>query len=504
MRTCSVRLARVLLSISLLALQPLTATAQGEWVVKGDCTPELTDGGQTRGLARRLPSIRKDWDPTKVYKQMVILVSFRDVDFKAEDPLSFYDAMFNQSGFNMRSGKSCVADYFRDQSGGLFNMSFDVYGPIKVDTLACPYTNPNEKTRNYGNGQFRNALLELINQHPEIDFKQYDWDDDGTVEQVIFVHAGLCGNQGEGTYGYIWPNTGSFTTVMTPDGIKVGNFTASAEHWKGNLGYCGIGTVCHEFSHCLGLPDIYPTNNKDIYSVVDEWDLMDGGNFTNYGWSPPNYSALEKMLLGWLTPVELTEAASIRDMKPVDDGGPVYIIKNNESDYYLLENYQWKGWNLGVPGRGLVIFHVNYNGTRWSYNYVNNNTKLGYELVHADGLDYDGWDKLLIARGATAKYANKARMNSLYLSSSPFPWSSDSTETVNSALMGTYNEITNISMSADGLVSFDFRGGDLVSISPTHAGQKSTDAYFDLQGRKVAGRPGKGVYIRDGRKVIIH
>ena len=504
-RIWSVRLSRGLLALCFALLPSFVVKAQDIKVVHGDCTPDLTDGdGLTRGMPRRLPKIRKNWDSTRVYKQMAVLVTFRDVDFKMEDPRATYDSIFNYPGFNKRLGPGSVADYFRDQSGGFLNLSFDVYGPIKLDTLACPYQTPTDKTRNYGKEQFRQATTQVFNQYPDVDYKQYDWNGDGQIEQVVYVYAGLCGNQGEGSYGYIWPNTGSFSTVKTPDGVKISNFTGSGELWRNNLGSCGIGTICHEFSHSLGLPDIYPTSNDAGYSAVDEWDLMDGGNFTNYGWCPPDYSPLEKMLFGWLKPVELTDPVTIKDMKPTHDGGEVYIIYNTASDYYLLENRQWKGWSLGVPGRGLVIYHVVYDESKWSSNSVNNvKGKYRYKLVHADGLDYDGWDDLLESRDAKSKYANKQRMNCLYLSTSPFPWSTDSTETVDRALVDTETPITNIRMTDDGLVSFDFRGGIPDAVNDVLAPRVVGDACFDLQGRRVIGCPGKGIYIVGGRKVII-
>ena len=504
-RIWNVRLSKVLLAISLVGLFPFVAQAQSIEVVRGDCTPDLTDGGSlTRGARRQLPKMRQDWDASRVYKQMVILVSFRDVTFQAEHPQEVFNSFFNQSGYNQRNGVGCVADYFREQSGGLFNIEFDVYGPVIVDTLACPYNNPTSKTRNYGKEQFQTATRQVLAENPDVDYSQYDWNGDGQIEQVVYVFAGLCGNQGEGSYGYIWPNSGSFATVTAPGNLKISNFTASGELWRNNLGNCGIGTICHEFSHSLGLPDIYPTSNDAGYSAVDEWDLMDGGNFTNYGWCPPDYSPLEKMLLGWLTPVELSGPTTVKDLKPTADGGVVYIIYNTQNDYYLLENRQWKGWSLGVPGRGLVIYHVKYDASKWSSNSVNNvKGDYRYELVHADGLDYDAWDVLLEQRGDKRKYANKLRMNCLYLSTSPFPWSTDSTATVNEALTGTKTPITNITMSDDGLVSFDFCGGDQSAILLPTSTLNARKEYFDLQGRRITGRPGKGVYIVEGKKVII-
>ena len=148
---------------------PLRLSAQKEWVIRGDCTPvdslsSLLMGGSDSspkqgrtGGVRRLPSPKTQWDSTKVYRQLVILLSFRDVDFKMENPQAIYDSIFNYNGYNQDLGKGCVAEYFRDQSNGLFNLSFDVYGPVKVDTLACPYSSPDDKTRNYGKDQFSTA-----------------------------------------------------------------------------------------------------------------------------------------------------------------------------------------------------------------------------------------------------------------------------------------------------------------------------------------------------------
>ncbi len=498
---------------------PLRLSAQKEWVIRGDCTPEPSEGAVTRGLRYKLPTPKTQWDSTKVYRQLVILFSFRDVDFKIENPQATYDSIFNYNGYNQGLGKGCVAEYFRDQSNGLFNLSFDVYGPVKVDTLACPYSTPDDKTRNYGKDQFSTASKAIFAQYPDIDYKQYDWNGDGLIEQIIFIYAGFSGNQGSGSYGYIWPNSSTFTTISTPDGIKVSNYTASGELWKNNR-FCGIGTICHEFSHSLGLPDIYPTRDNAGYSVCDEWDLMDGGNFTNYGWCPPNFTPMEKMVLGWLAPIELTEPATITNLKPSAEGGEVYRIKHSASEWLLLENRQQRGWDLGAPGKGLVIYHVNYDGSVWKGNTVNNDkTHRRFELVHADNMDYDAWDAVI--GSGKSPYRNKPRMNSAILSTSPYPWSTDSTTFVNDELTDTSvpaatmyypNEegslkldkpITNISMSDDGLISFDFMGGIPDGVAPIHPSPSILPQYYNLQGQKVA-VPGKGIFIVDWKKVIIH
>lgn len=457
------------------------------------------------------------WDKDRVYRQLVVLVSFADCDFKSEDPSATYNAMFNESGYNELNGPGCMADYFRDQSGGLFNMQFDVYGPIKVSGNA----QSSGTRKNLGKDSFHEAMQMLMADHPDIDYSPYDWNGDGFVDQVIFIYAGLSGNQA-GATGHIWPNTSRFSTIETPDGYKISQYSASAEKWTATL-TCGIGTICHEFSHCLGLPDIYPTSTSvDALSIVDEWDLMDGGITTNTGWCPPNYSPLEKMLMGWLTPEELTENTNISGLKPIADGGKAYLIRHTDQEYYLLENRQWQGWDLGLPGHGLLVYHVKYDQALWEDNKVNNiNGKPYYSLVAADNLDYLGWTELLTQRGSTSRYANPWMTNCLVLSTAPYPWRTDSTTFVNQELSATSTpaaqmydadeegnlmlskSITNITEHKDGTISFRFLvDGQEDGILTPHTTTKES-ALYTLQGVRVTAPTKRGIYIRGGQKVVV-
>ena len=459
------------------------------------------------------------WDPNRTYRQLVVLVSFADCDFSQEDPQATYDAMFNQRGYNQMDGPGCVADYFRDQSNGLFNMQFDVYGPFKVNSKA------QSSGKDSGQASFRQAIQQLMTSHPDIDYTPYDWDGDGTVDQVVYVYAGYNGNQA-GYTDYIWPNTSWLSRVVnTPDGHEISDYTASGELGSNNQS-CGIGTICHEFSHCLGLPDIYPTFGAlDVISIVDEWDLMDGGNYTNWGWCPPNYSSLEKMLMGWLTPKELTKDTVIYGMQSVADGGEVYIIRHTDDEFYLLENRQWRGWDAGLPGHGLVVFHVKYDPYRWNANIVNTvEDEPYYSLVAADNLDYSYWYDLFKTL-AKSPYANAQRMNSTILSTAPYPCLLDSAGNMNRELSATsvpsalmYNagdngermlskSITDITQNEDGTVSFSFHAStpDGMMTPSTTAANPST--IYNLTGSKVQcdtiSRLPKGFYIIDGKKIII-
>ncbi|MBP5338629.1 MAG: M6 family metalloprotease domain-containing protein [Prevotella sp.] len=488
----------VALLVCLFSLAPSESSAQELRIIRGGCTPHLSDADTTAAagrhqMPRRLSTPNTQWDAEKVYRQAVILVSFSDKDFSMENPTAFYDSLFNYPGFNKRKGPGCVAEYLRQQSGGLFNTQFDVYGPIKVSTKAQPYSNPTSNTRNYGKDVFIEATNKVIDSL-EVDFSPYDWNGNNNINQVIYVYAGYSGNQSSTkSYGHIWPNTSTFTTITTPNGLKITNYTASAEMWA-NDSSCGIGTILHEFTHSLGLPDIYPTTDDAGYSIVDEWDLMDGGNFTNYGWCPPNYTALEKMLLGWITPVDLTEPTTVTGMKTVDEGGEVYRIKHTENEWLLLENRQQTFWDAGLPGKGLVIYHVNYNRGYWSSNSVNNSVKnRRFELVHADNMDYDDWYSYIMTWTKPVQYANSGHMNSNLLSSSAYPWTTDSTSFVNDSLTnysvpaavmsnagpdGTKmlsKPITNIVQNVDGTISFRFMGGNTKTIKGDVNGDERVD-----------------------------
>ena len=536
------RIIQKLTLLTLLAI-PTALHAQGWRMVRGGCTPlvnggdmlpddgnttldgEYASGTTTRAsqTQRRLGKPNKQWDSTRVYKQLVVLISYSDTDFRRDDARGDYNKMFNEPGYNEGLGPGCLADYFREQSGGKFNVVFDVFGPYKVSSKAQPYSNPTSDTKNYGYSAIKEATNLLIAAEPGHDYAQYDWNGDGYVDQVICVVAGYAGNQAsKKSFGYLWPNTASISSIRCPDGVKISNYTASAELWNGNTS-CGIGTICHEYSHSLGLPDIYPmSSSSKYYSVCDEWDLMDGGNFTNWGWCPPNYTAQEKMYLGWLTPTELTEPATISGMKPVSEGGQTYIIRHTDNEYLLLENRRWSGWDACSPGQGLVITHVDFDESYWINNVVNvNDNRFRFDIVHADNLDYEQWDVVVTEREWDVWTDQTIAQHNHYLSTSPYPWQTDSTSFVNRELTDTslppvvmYNKnvagstllnkpVTNIRMAADGTISVDFMGGDPSAVVEIDGGgETADDALYDLQGRRVA-VPRQGIYIKNGKKVMI-
>ena len=420
----------------------------------------LTRAGNA--MTRRiLDDPKNQWDSNRIYRQAVVLVTFTDTDFGMDDPKAYYNRLFNEKGYNTRAGIGSVADYFRDQSNGLFNAQFDIYGPVRVNRSAKSGSS---------NASVLYDATKIVLDSLRVDFSPYDWDGNGEVDQVVFVTAGYCANGGgSATSSYMWPSTGTFGTITTSNNLIIRDYSASAEKWYNDI-LCGIGTICHEFSHCLGLPDLYPTSSWGSFSVVDEWDLMDGGNYTDWGWCPPNYSVFEKYLLGWLSPEEVSHSSRVYGLKPLQDGGSAYRISKSESEVYLIENRQQHGWDLGLPGQGLLITYVNFDSGVWADNRVNADEPYRYDIIHADGRTYDDWEAYLKSAGLSAYVDNTNHMNRRYLSTSTYPLTSTTSQVFDCEL--PIASITNIQMISDGSVSFDVSmvGDSLVDVPLMHTG----------------------------------
>ena len=292
----------------------------------------------------------------------------------------------------------------------------------------------------------------------QLDYADYDWDGNGSVEVVIYIYAGYGGNEDASEVeGCIWPNTSSFAT-QNLDGVKVNRYSASPELWS-NDASCGIGTICHEFSHALGLPDMYPTSGSE-FSVLDEWDLMDGGNFVDDGWCPPNYSIHEREYLGWASAEDLTKTTTVTLMPSYDSSGKAYRIVNDActSEYYLLENRQKEGWDAMLPNHGLLITHVDFLSSAWTGNSPNSNSKHHrVEYFHADNRDYNDYEALSLKalKYTTYPYTDDDGVVHNALTDGTTPASSLFNKASTGRLfMG--KPLLDITESADGLISFNF------------------------------------------------
>jgi len=323
-------------------------------------------------------------------KGLIILVSFADKPFQAENTRELYHQIANTEGFTNSMGfVGSVHDYFRDQSYGQFDLTFDVLGPVSMPEGYAHYgANVNGSDNTVVIGEMVKDACRAV--ADRVNFSDYDWDGDGEVDQVFILYAGR-GEASGGDANTIWPHefnlysaTGS---TITLDGVTINTYACGCELGsKDNID--GIGTICHEFSHCLGLPDMYDTNtsksNTNKAFGLGKWGLMSSGSYNNNSFTPAGYTSYEKLYAGWLTPTILEKDQEITGMKGINDNREAYIIYNdgNKDEYYLLENHDGSGWDAGLPGTGLLVLHVDFDPMIWKYNIVNSPSQQGGQNAH--------------------------------------------------------------------------------------------------------------------------
>lgn len=409
---------------------------------------------------------------------LILLAQFSDKKFTMNDPKAFYNRVANESGFSEGNFKGSVADYFKAQSNGKFEMNFDVMGPYTLGEQA--YYGKNEGDQQDVNVQAMIAGCLGKAAAEGIDFSPYDWDGDGQMEMVFVVYAG----RGEATGGgddTIWPHKGRMTNPVKCGNKTLTNYACSNELSVSNE-VDGIGTICHEFSHCFGYPDAYDTNYTGLYGM-GTWDLMCQGNYNGNGFTPAGYTAYEKYAAGWITPIELKENTSVSGMKPLAEGGDAYIFKNpnNSDEYYLIENRQKKGWDAGLAGSGIIINHIDYNLKAWNYNIPNSmmsgiNDHERITLIPADNIKSDKNEE-----NDPWPYGNKNRLaNNTTPACNTYNLNTDGTKLMNIIL-------SDMAIAADGTASFTFQNLNKTASEENYIFQETFDKCLGTGGNDDKG-----------------
>lgn len=396
-------------------------------------------------------------------KGLVILVNFSDKEMTNNHNQAFYNDYFNLEGFSRENAKGSVHDYFMDCSYGKFDLTFDVVGPVKVSKNMSYYGQNDQSGADMYPATMVAEACKLTDELGT-DFSKYDWDGDGEADQVYIVYAGYGENMDAPT-STIWPHESTLSDgakymdgagALKLDGVTIDTYAVSSE-LTGNTGtnVNGIGMACHEFSHCMGIPDMYDINGQ--YFGMFVWDVMDYGSYSGDYYDmfpasncPSPYTSYERMYCGWLTPKELKSACTIEGMKSIDEAPEAYIIYNdkNKREFYLLENRQNKGFYASDPAHGMLILHVDFNSEAWINNIVNSTAVQRCTIIPADNnLSYesiqgDTWPGIKKKTELTDTSTPAATLNSA--------------NTDGRKLMG--KPITYITES-NGLISFAFNGG---------------------------------------------
>lgn len=340
---------------------------------------------------------------------LVVLVEFQDVDFTVENPKDYYTRQLNERGFSEYGAKGSAIDYYLDASNGLYSPQFDVYGPVKVSQDASYFKDLASSSMEL---LIREALTQL-HEEGEIDFSNYDFDEDGVIDTVFIYYAGYgsADSQTETIwphqYDYRYLSMGSAYKQLQFDGKKVGpyacgnelkgvNPVTGKEPWKDNSEpwVDGIGTFVHEYGHVLGLPDLYDVNYTEgvVVDTPAQWDVMAEGCYNFNGCVPPLYSAYEQWLCRWL---EYTEAedythydikalgktdkpTAVRIRIPASEDGETF-----HPEYFVIESRDNSKWDACFPNSGLMVWRINYSRNNWVNNMVNSPKGSNVKIVYA-------------------------------------------------------------------------------------------------------------------------
>lgn len=404
-------------------------------------------------------------------KGLIILVNFTDASFKKANNNAFYQRIANEENFSYGDFKGSMYDYFYAQSDGQFQLTFDVVGPVTVSQEYAYYGENNSNGDDKHPAAMVREALDLVNS--DVNFADYDWDGDGEVDQVYVVYAGK-GEADGGASNTIWPHEwtlsearqyGDGRGAVKLDGVTIDTYACGPE-LDGLTGtIAGIGTMCHEFSHCLGYPDFYDIDYSGGQGMF-AWDLMDMGSYNGDGFLPAAYTSYERWVAGWLTPIELSKTQAVTGMKPLTQGGQSYVIYNqgHPDEYFLLENRQQSGWDAGIPGAGLLILHVDYSASVWADNAPNDDPdRQRMTWIAADNKyqykTVDG-EKRYTEAGAANDPFPYGKVNAFGRTTTPaatfYNKNTDGTKYLDSS-------VENITQNADGTISFQFRGASNIA-----------------------------------------
>lgn len=298
--------------------------------------------------------------PSGNFNALVLLVDFSD---KASNvSADFFDTLV------FGTGSGTVRDFYSEVSYTTLTI-VAVTLPSEIGWLRAPQTYAYYVNGQNGFGSYPQNAQRLVEDVVDaadsvVDFSQYDNDGDGYVDALFVVHAGP-GAEYTGSNYDIWSHKWSVYTPKVKDGVTILDYSMEPEFWA-IPNDMTIGVFAHELGHVFGLPDLYDVDYSS--QGAGEWSLMAGGSWNGtLGDSPAHPDAWCLYQLGFAEPTVLTEDTPGLSINAVETVPEIYYAwgcGTPNSEYFLLENRQKIGYDAGLPGAGLLIWHV--DESRWS------------------------------------------------------------------------------------------------------------------------------------------
>ena len=462
-----------------------------------EMSPDMTMQWQAEQVRRA--KTRADSDKAYNYSKfrgLIILVEYNDRTFSREDYVEVLEDMIGKEGYEgyMSAGLSpewidctgSVYDYYYDNSFGAFKSNFDIIGPVKVN-----------RSQYFPNKAYNAADLmkdAVTAADPYVDFSNYDIDGDGIVDMIYFIFAGGGSHYTGNDQRLLWPHASDMSYFMSKyaDRVKMGRYACSTElaqsPEEGILE--GIGTICHEFSHVLGLEDLYDTDGSGSGGETELhpelWSVMAAGCYINDSRTPAGYSLYERYAIGFAQPQLITKEGEYT-LENLDESNQGFKLESGQlGEFFMIENRQRIKWNEPNPGHGMVVYRVDStNVYAWQNNLVNSNPSHNYyELLRATGQLKDYTGTPFPGSGSKTLLGNKTRPSLRSWTGKDCPFI-----------------LTDIKESETGLIMFNVKqaefensAGASVSVIPN---EMEDSEYFDITGVRINGYPDrKGIFVR--------
>ena len=300
------------------------------------------------------------------YNNLVVFIRFAG-DTYHNTAYSAVDSMFNASRYESISlhnfyhhasyNQLDLRSYLYPEPDGETILSYEDIYPKEYYMPYDPETNP----MGYQNGESADrefSLLErAINYVEDMvpDTIDFDYNDDGMVDNVVFVIKGTVGEWAS----LLWPHRWSIYDRYVPlHDLQVYDFNFQLEQG----GYFNVSTLCHEMCHSLGAPDLYHYNGG--IDPVGAWDLMCGTT------EPPQHqgSYIKYKYGNWIQDIPEIQGYGTYELEPVSWEGNrrnAYKIRLNADQWLLLEYRDERDlFDHNLPDGGLLIYRIDtrYDG----------------------------------------------------------------------------------------------------------------------------------------------
>ncbi len=334
----------------------------------------MINGSKLDGLFRS-SATSADVDTVKV---LVILVDFSDNPYDAAvgpyvsrvsaTPTDFENLLFSTDGSNPTGS---MTEYYVENSYGTFFVQGVVTKWYRMPNTYANYVGADQGLQGFAPNAQDLAMDAVNAARVDHDFSQFDSYGpakvpDGKMDGLFIIHAGTgFEDSNNGGLNDIHSHKWNLRVATVVNGVTVSAYSMEPEESYINGTISQIGVFCHEYGHFLGLPDLYDftpsAGDAGRSEGLGRWSVMASGNWLGSSKTPSHYDAWSKIFLGFAGETLLTE--NLRDVSfpQVEDSPTIYRINGQNmpnGEYYLVENRQKVGFDVNLPGSGLLIYHV--------------------------------------------------------------------------------------------------------------------------------------------------